>query len=218
MTKPTFLIVGASLAGAKAAEELRAQGFDGRVTLIGAEAERPYERPPLTKDYLRGESERAQAYVHPDDFYGQQEIELETGTRVTAIEPEKVRLDDGRELGYDRLLLATGAEPRRLDVPGADLDGVYYLRTLADCDLLRARLEAGGRVVTVGGGWIGSEFAASARQCGLEVTVVDPKPLPNERIFGRDIGAFYRDVHGQRGVTQVFGDGVDSFEGAGAIM
>jgi len=215
MTKPTFLIVGASLTGAKAAEELRAQGFDGRVTLIGAEAERPYERPPLTKDYLRGESERAQAYVHPDDFYAQQEIELETGTRVTAIEPGKVRLHDGRQLGYDRLLLATGAEPRRLDVPGADLDGIYYLRTLADCDLLRARLEAGGRVVTVGAGWIGSEFAASARQRGLEVTVVDPQPLPNERIFGRDVGVFYRDVHAQHGVTQLLGDGVDSFEGEG---
>ena len=217
MTKPTFLIVGASLTGAKAAEELRAQGFDGRVTLIGAEAERPYERPPLTKEYLRGESDRAQAYVHPDDFYGQQEIELETGTRVTAIEPGKVRLHDGRQLGYDRLLLATGAEPRRLDVPGADLDGIYYLRTLADCDLLRARLEAGGRVVTVGAGWIGSEFAASARQRGLEVTVVDPQPLPNERIFGRDVGVFYRDVHAQHGVTQLLGDGVDSFEGDGAI-
>ena len=219
MTKPTFLIVGASLAGAKAAEELRAQGFDGRVTLIGAEPERPYERPPLTKDYLRGESERAQAYVHPDDFYAQQEIELETGTQVTAIEPgtSRVRLGDGRELGYDRLLLATGAQPRRLDVPGADLDGVYYLRTLADCDLLRARLAAGGRVVTVGAGWIGSEFAASARQHGLEVTVVDPQALPNERIFGRDIGAFYRDVHDQHGVTQVLGDGVDSFEGDGAV-
>ena len=217
MTKPTFLIVGASLAGAKAAEELRAQGFDGRVTLIGAEAERPYERPPLTKDYLRGESERAQAYVHPDDFYAQQEIELETGTRVTAIEPGKVRLHDGRQLGYDRLLLATGAEPRRLDVPGADLDGIYYLRTLADCDLLRARLEAGGRVVTVGAGWIGSEFAASARQRGLEVTVVDPQPLPNERIFGRDVGVFYRDVHAQHGVTQLLGDGVDSFEGEGEV-
>ena len=219
MTKPTFLIVGASLAGAKAAEELREQGFDGRVTLIGAEPERPYERPPLTKDYLRSESERAQAYVHPDDFYAQQEIELETGRQVTAIEPgtSRVRLDDGRELGYDRLLLATGAEPRRLDVPGADLDGVYYLRTLADCDLLRARLQAGGRVVTVGAGWIGSEFAASARQRGLEVTVVDPQPLPNERIFGQDIGAFYRDVHHQHGVTQLLGDGVDSFEGDGAV-
>jgi 3-phenylpropionate/trans-cinnamate dioxygenase ferredoxin reductase component len=219
MTKPTFVIVGASLAGAKAAEELRAQGFDGRVTLIGAEPERPYERPPLTKDYLRGESERAQAYVHSGDFYAQQEIELETGTLVTAIEPgtSRVRLGDGRELGYDRLLLATGAEPRRLDVPGADLDGVYYLRTFADCDRLRARIEAGGRVVTVGAGWIGSEFAASARQRGLEVTVVDPQKLPNERIFGPDIGAFYRDVHGQHGVTQLLGDGVDSFEGDGAV-
>jgi 3-phenylpropionate/trans-cinnamate dioxygenase ferredoxin reductase component len=219
MTKPTFLIVGASLAGAKAAEELRAQGFDGRVTLIGAEPERPYERPPLTKDYLRGESEREQAHVHPDDFYAQQEIELETGTQVTAIEPgtSRVRLGDGRELGYDRLLLATGAEPRRLDVPGADLDGVYYLRTLADCDLLRARLQTGGRVVTVGAGWIGSEFAASARQRGLEVTVVDPQAVPNERIFGRDIGAFYRDVHDQHGVTQLLGDGVDSFEGDGVV-
>jgi 3-phenylpropionate/trans-cinnamate dioxygenase ferredoxin reductase component len=219
MTKPTFLIVGASLAGAKAAEELRAQGFDGRVTLIGAESERPYERPPLTKEYLRGESERAQAYVHPADFYAQQEIELEAGTQVAAIEPgtSRVRLGDGRELGYDRLLLATGAEPRRLDVPGADLGGVYYLRTLADCDLLRARLQAGGRVVTVGAGWIGSEFAASARQRGLEVTVVDPQALPNERIFGRDIGAFYRDVHDQHGVTQLLGDGVDSFEGDGVV-
>src|SRR5215475_11991668 len=163
MTKPTFLIVGASLTGAKAAEELRAAGFDGRVMLIGAEPERPYERPPLTKDYLRGESERAKAYVHPDGFYAQQEIELVTGVTVTAVDPgaSQVTLGDGRRLGYDRLLLATGAEPRRLQVPGAGLDGVYYLRTLADCDLLRARLGSGGRVAVIGSGWIGSEFAAS---------------------------------------------------------
>jgi len=133
MTKPVFLIVGASLAGAKAAEELRTRGFDGRVMLVGAEPERPYERPPLTKDYLRGESGRAKAYVHPGDFYAQQEIELVTGVTVTAIEPgaARVTLDDGRQLGYHRLLLATGAEPRRIPAPGADLDGVYYLRTLA---------------------------------------------------------------------------------------
>jgi hypothetical protein len=138
MTKPMFLIVGASLAGAKAAAELRTQGFDGRVMLIGTEPERPYERPPLTKDYLRGESEREQAYVHPDGFYAQQEVELETGVTVTGIEPgaSRVTLGDGRVLGYDRLLLATGAEPRRLHIPGADLDRVCYLRTLADCDLL----------------------------------------------------------------------------------
>ena len=176
MSKPTFVIIGASMTGAKAAEELRAQGFDGRVLLVGTEPERPYERPPLTKDYLRGETEREKAYVHPGGFYEQQEIELVTGVTVTAIDPgaSRVTLDDGRALGYDRLLLATGAEPRRLAVPGAGLDGVYYLRTLADCDLLRARLEAGGRVVVAGAGWIGSEFAASARQRGLDVTVLDP--------------------------------------------
>ncbi len=215
----TFAIVGASLAGAKAAEELRAQGFDGRVMLIGAEPERPYQRPPLTKDYLRGESERAKAYVHADDFYAQQEIELVTGVTVTAIDPgrSRVTLDDGRQLGYDRLLLATGAEPRRLQVPGAGLDGLYYLRTLADCDLLRARLDAGGRVVVVGAGWIGSEFAASAQQRGLEVTVVDPQLLPNERIFGSDIGAFYRDVHAQHGIDLLLGEGIDSFAGNGAV-
>ena len=134
MTKPTFVIVGASLAGAKAAEELRTSGFDGRIVLIGAEPERPYERPPLTKDYLRGESERDQAHVHPEDFYPKQEIELVTGVSVTAVEPgrSQVTLDDGRSLGYDRLLLATGAEPRRQQVPGADLDDIYYMRTLAD--------------------------------------------------------------------------------------
>jgi 3-phenylpropionate/trans-cinnamate dioxygenase ferredoxin reductase subunit len=219
MTKPTFLIVGASLTGAKAAEELRTAGFDGRVMLIGAEREHPYERPPLTKDYLRGESERAKAYVHPGSFYEQQEIELVTGVTVTAIEPgeSRVTLDDARTVGYDRLLLATGAEPRRLSVPGAGLDGVYYLRTLADCDLLRARLGEGGRVMVVGAGWIGSEFAASARQRGLDVTVLDPQPLPNERIFGREIGTFYRDVHARHGVDLLLGEGIDSFEGNGAV-
>ena len=219
MTKPTFLIVGASLTGAKAAEELRAAGFDGRVMLLGAEPERPYERPPLTKDYLRAESEREKAYVHPAGFYAQQDIELVTGVTVTSIEPgaARVTLDDGRTVGYDRLLLATGAEPRRIPVPGAGLDGIYYLRTLADCDLLRARLDAGGRVVVAGAGWIGSEFAASARQRGLDVTVLDPQPLPNERIFGREIGTFYRDVHAQHGVDLLLGEGIDSFEGNGAV-
>ena len=219
MSKPMFLIVGASLAGAKAAEELRTQGFDGRMMLVGAEPERPYERPPLTKDYLRGESERAKAYVHPDGFYAQQEIELVTGVTVTAIEPgaSRVTLDDGRQLGYDRLLLTTGAEPRRLHIPGADLDGVYYLRTLADCDLLRSRLDAGSRVVVVGAGWIGSEVAASARQRGLEVTVIDPQPLPSERIFGAGVAAFYRDVHRQHGTELLLGEGVNAFEGDGAV-
>ncbi len=220
MSKQTFLIVGASLAGAKAAEELRAQGFDGRVVLIGAELERPYERPPLTKDYLRGETARDQAYVHDEGFYAEHEIELLTGTRAKVIDPAagRVSLDGERELSFDRLLLTTGAEPRRLAVPGSDLDGIYYLRTLADCDALKVRIDAGGSVAVVGGGWIGSEFAASARQRGLEVTLIDPLRLPNERIFGTEIASFYRDVHARHGVKLLLGTGVESFEGNGKLV
>ncbi|HET8978466.1 MAG TPA: FAD-dependent oxidoreductase, partial [Solirubrobacteraceae bacterium] len=219
MTKQTFVIAGASLAGAKAAERLREHGFDGRIVLVGAEPERPYERPPLTKDYLRGESEREKAYVHPAAYYKDNEIELMLGTAVSAIAPaeREITVADGRRLGYDKLLLTTGAQPRPLPVPGAELAGVHYLRTLADCDVLRERLAAGGRVAVVGAGWIGSEFAASARQSGLDVTLIDPLALPNERIFGAEIGAFYRDVHAERGVALMLGDGVEAFEGDGAV-
>ena len=220
MTERTFIILGASLAGAKAAEELREQGFDGKLLLVGSELERPYERPPLTKDYLRGESEREKAYVHPERFYDEHDIELLAGVTATSIDPaaSTVALDDGRALHYDRLLLTTGAQPREISVPGADLDGVHYLRTLDDCDTLKLRLQAGGgRVVVVGGGWIGSEFAASARQKGLEVALIDPLELPAGRLFGKEVGAFYRDVHAQHGVELLLGDGVREFEGDGAV-
>ncbi|MGH2916321.1 MAG: NAD(P)/FAD-dependent oxidoreductase [Solirubrobacteraceae bacterium] len=219
MVSQTFVIVGASLAGAKAAEELRERGFDGKVILVGSEPEAPYERPPLSKDYLRGESERDATRVHPEGFYAEQEIELITGVAVTAIDPGagEATLAGGRTLSFDRLLLATGAQPRAIDVPGADLDGVHYLRTLADCDALRERLQRGGRVAVVGAGWIGSEFAASARQRELEVTVIDPLELPNERIFGAEIGAFYRDVHESHGVRMLLGQGVEAFEGDGSV-
>jgi len=216
----TFVVVGASLAGAKAAAELRERGFDGRVVLVGAESERPYERPPLSKDYLQGKSERDKAYVHEQDFYGQQEIELRLGAVAESIDPQasKVTLAGGEELAYDSLLLTTGAEPRRISVPGADLDGVHYLRTFSDCDALRERLGAGsGHVAVVGAGWIGSEFAASARGAGLEVTVIDPLMVPNERIFGAEIGEFYRDVHLRNGVEMVLEDGVEALEGDGAV-
>src|SRR4051794_16910449 len=141
MGKPTFVIVGASLAGAKAAQELREQGFEGRIVLVGAETERPYERPPLSKDHLRGDSERDKAFVHAEDFYERAEIELITGHSVTGLEmaAAEVRLDDGRAVAYDKLLLTTGAEPRQIRVPGADQDGIYYLRTLVDSDQLRER-------------------------------------------------------------------------------
>jgi 3-phenylpropionate/trans-cinnamate dioxygenase ferredoxin reductase subunit len=219
MKQRTFVIVGASLAGGKAAEELRERGFDGRVVLIGAEPERPYERPPLTKDYLRGESEREKAYVHPEAWYAAKDIDLLTGVTVRELDARgsRVVLDDGSALPYDALLLTTGAEPRHLSVPGAELEGIHYLRTLADCDALRARLQDGGRVAVVGAGWIGSEFAASARELGVDVSVIDPLALPNERIFGEQVGAFYRDVHTQHGVEMLLGRGVEAFEGEGAV-
>jgi 3-phenylpropionate/trans-cinnamate dioxygenase ferredoxin reductase subunit len=219
MSDQTYVIVGASLAGAKAAEVLREHGFDGRVVLIGAEPERPYERPPLSKDHLRGESEREKTFVHPEDFYAQQQIELITGRWATKLDlaSRTITLDDDRALSYEKLLLTTGAEPRRLKIPGADLDGVYYLRTLADSEALRDRIALGGRVAVVGAGWIGSEVAASARQKGLDVALIDPLSLPNERIFGSEIGSFYRDVHAQHGVELALGEGVDGFEGDGHV-
>ena len=215
----TYVIVGASLAGAKAAETLRSEGFDGRVVLVGTESERPYERPPLSKDYVRGEVGREKVYVHPEGFYAEHDIDLRLGRTVESLDPStaELELDGGERLGYDRLLLTTGAEPRRLSIPGAELDGVLYLRSVQDSDALRARLDRGGAVVVVGAGWIGSEVAASARQRGLEVTVVEPASLPLERVLGAELGAVYRDVHADHGVRMLLGTGVEAFEGETAV-
>jgi 3-phenylpropionate/trans-cinnamate dioxygenase ferredoxin reductase subunit len=214
-----FVVVGASLAGAKAAETLRADGFDGRVVLVGAEAERPYERPPLSKDYLRGEAGREKVYVHDERFYAEHDIELRLGRTAVRLDTSaaELELDDGERLGYDRLLLATGAEPRRLPVPGGELDGIHYLRSLDDSDALRERLDRGGSVVVVGAGWIGAEVAASARQRGLDVTVLDPASVPLERVLGGEVGAVYRDIHSDHGVKMLLGTGIAAFEGATAV-
>jgi 3-phenylpropionate/trans-cinnamate dioxygenase ferredoxin reductase subunit len=219
MTAETFVVVGAGLSGAKAAETLREEGFTGRLVLVGAESERPYERPPLSKDYLRGEAQRESVFVHPEGFYAEHDIELRLDSPAASLDPAActVVLDDGEALRYDALLLATGAEPRRLPVPGAELDGVLYLRELGDSDALRARLDAGGHMVVVGGGWIGCEVAASARSRGLEVTVVEPQSVPLEGVLGAEAGAIYRDVHADHGVQWRLGAGVAAFEGAGAV-
>jgi 3-phenylpropionate/trans-cinnamate dioxygenase ferredoxin reductase component len=219
MTAETFVIVGGGLAGAKAAETLREEGFAGRVVLVAEEAERPYERPPLSKEYLRGESPREAAFVHPAGFYADRGIELRLGAPAASLDAaaRTLVLEDGEALRYDALLLATGAEPRRLPIPGAELDGVLYLRTLADADALRARIERGGHMVVVGGGWIGCEVAASARSRGLEVTVVEPQSVPLEGVLGGEAGGFYRDVHADHGVRWRLGAGVAAFEGAGAV-
>jgi 3-phenylpropionate/trans-cinnamate dioxygenase ferredoxin reductase component len=215
-TDKTFVIVGASLAGAKAAETLREDGFDGRLVLVGAEAERPYERPPLSKDYLRGEADQ-KPYVHEESFYAEKEIELRTSTAAEAIDPVagEVRLAGGESLGFDRLLLATGAEPRRLSLPGGDLDGVLYLRAIEDSNAIRDRIDAGGRLVTIGAGWIGAEVAASARQRGCEVTILATGKLPLERVLGPELGAIYRDIHTDHGTEFIGGAHVEAIEGDG---
>jgi 3-phenylpropionate/trans-cinnamate dioxygenase ferredoxin reductase component len=218
-SEQTHVIVGASLAGAKAAETLRTEGFDGRIVLIGAEHERPYERPPLSKDYLRGEAGRDKVYVHDEGFYDEQDIDLRLGRTATRLDTSnrELELDDGERLRYDRLLLTTGAEPRRLNIPGAHLDGVLYLRSVGDSDALRERLNRGGAVVVVGAGWIGAEVAASARQRGLDVTVIEPASVPLERVLGAELGAFYRDIHADHGVKMALRTGVEAFDGETAV-
>ena len=215
----TFVIVGASLAGAKAAETLRAEGFDGRVVLIGDEPQRPYERPPLSKEYLRGEKDFDAAAVYPAAFYDEQQIELRTSTVVTGVDPgaSEVTLSSGERIGYDRLLLATGAAPRRLSVPGSDLDGVHYLRSTADADALRHALTSSAQVVVIGAGWIGAEVAASARQLGATVAMVELASVPLERVLGPEVGAVYRDLHAEHGVDLHFGVGVDALLGSTAV-
>jgi 3-phenylpropionate/trans-cinnamate dioxygenase ferredoxin reductase subunit len=214
----TFVIVGAGMAGGKAVETLREEGFDGRIVLIGSEPDRPYERPPLSKDYLRGEAERNSVFLQEDaGWYDANGVELRTSTTVASLDVggRAVVLADGERVDYDALLLATGAEPKRPPIPGAELDGVHVLRTVEDSDTLRGVLDRGGRLVVIGAGWIGCEVAASARQKGLEVALVEPQALPLERVLGPQLGAIYRDVHADHGVALHLGTGVEAIEGSG---
>jgi 3-phenylpropionate/trans-cinnamate dioxygenase ferredoxin reductase component len=215
MSTGTFVIVGGGLAGAKAAGTLRAEGFEGRVVLLGEEPVNPYERPPLSKDYLRGESGREAIWAQPEDFYAGNDVELRTGVRATALHPAaaEVEIEGGERIAFDMLLLATGASPNRLPVPGADLPGVRLLRTVADSDALRDALRRASRAVVIGAGWIGCEVAASARQMGVEVAMVAPEQVPLERVLGAEVGAIYGEVHASRGVELVLGTGVEAIEG-----
>ncbi len=214
------VIVGAGLAGAKAAEALRKDGFDGRVTLFGSEGHRPYLRPPLSKEYLRGEEELEHVFVHPEAWYGEQRVDLEPSTTVTGIDTRtrEVVLDGGRRVSFDRLLIATGSAPRRLDVPGAELDGVRYLRTVGDADALRDAARQASHVVVVGGGWVGAEVAASLRQLGRDVTLIAATTVPLERMLGPEVGAVYLDAHRANGVQFVANEQVTALHGrSGAV-
>ncbi|MEU6976294.1 MULTISPECIES: FAD-dependent oxidoreductase [unclassified Streptomyces] len=207
----TFVIVGGGLAGAKAAETLRAEGFTGRVILIGDERDHPYERPPLSKGFLLGKEDRDSVFVHEPSWYAQAEIELHLGQTVVGIDREAhtVRLGDATVIRYDKLLLATGAEPRRLEVPGTGLAGVHHLRRLAHADRLRHVLAALGRdnghLVIAGAGWIGLEVAAAARTYGAEVTVIEPAPTPLHHVIGPELGQLFADLHTEHGVRFRFG-------------
>jgi 3-phenylpropionate/trans-cinnamate dioxygenase ferredoxin reductase subunit len=211
----TFIIVGASLAGAKAAQTLRDEGFEGRVVLLGDEPVRPYERPPLSKEYLQGKADLDKVFVHDEGYYAEHDIDLRMSTHVQALDAgaREVVLSSGERIAYDAVLIATGAVPRRLTVPGSELEGLHALRNMADADRLQAAIRGAGRVVVIGGGWIGCEVAASARQLGAEVAVVEAGRLPLERVLGPELGAFYRDVHAEHGVEWHFGSGVQELRG-----
>ena len=217
--RETFVIVGAGLAGAKAAEALRAEGYDGEIVLIGEEPELPYERPPLSKGYLRGESERSEARVHDEAFYVQSDVELMLGVRATGIDPEArvVQLAGRPGVRFDRLLLATGAEPRRLPIEGGGLAGVHYLRTLAQADALRAELTPGARLVVIGGGWIGAEVAASARALGVEVAIVEPAPTLLSAALGPELGGVYTQLHSDHGVELFTGAAPKQVHGSARV-
>ena len=196
------VVVGGGLAGAKTAEALRENGFDGDITIAAAEDRLPYERPPLSKSYLISQEGLDEAIVHLQSWYDDQNITLRLGTTVIGIDTgaKTVTLDGGGELAYDQLVLATGASPRALPVPGGDLPGVLTLRTVADSDALREGLTEGKRAVIVGGGWIGLEVAAGARQRGAEVTVLEGLELPLFRVLGRELATYFADLHRRNGV------------------
>jgi 3-phenylpropionate/trans-cinnamate dioxygenase ferredoxin reductase subunit len=214
-----YVIVGASLAGATAAITLREESVDGTITLIGGEREPPYERPPLSKGYLRGETTFDDALVRPSTFYAQHGIETILGTRATRIDAAArfVELEDHRHVPFDALLIATGGRNRRISIPGADLDGIYGLRTVQDADRIRAEAVPGRRVVVVGTGFIGSEVAASLRQMGLDVVAIDPSKTPLFRVLGEAVGNTLAELHRAHGVRLLLEDTVAAFEGSGRV-
>lgn len=221
----TFVIVGGGLAGAKAAETLRAEGFTGRVILICDERDHPYERPPLSKGFLLGKQERDKVFVHEPSWYARNDVELHLGQTVDRIDREArtVRFgDDGTLVHYDKLLLATGAEPRRLDVPGTHLAGVHHLRRLAHAERLKGVLASLGRdnghIVIAGAGWIGLEVAAAAREYGAEVTVVEQDPTPLYGVLGPELGNLFAELHREHGVRFHFGARLTEIVGQDGVV
>jgi len=219
MKRPPIVIVGASLAGGTAAATLRDEGFDGDIVLIGAEPQLPYSRPPLSKGYLRGQDRFEDQLVKPASYYAEQRIQLKLGVRATAIDAKQklVELEGGERVAYDRLLLATGGRNRTFSVPGANLAGVFQLRTVADCDRIRAAAAPGRRAVVIGFSFIGSEVSASLRQLGVDVTAIESSRVPLARVLGDEVGQVLADIHRDKGVELISEDSVEALEGSGRV-
>lgn len=216
-THRRYVIVGAGLAGAKAAETLRREGFDGQLVVLGDEAHRPYDRPGLSKGYLMGDEDGEKLFIHDEGFYADHGIDLRISSRVVAVDGEAVVLEDGAQVGFDRLLLATGARPRPLRVPGSDLGGVHYLRGLDHSDAIATRMEAGGHMVVIGGGWIAAEVTAAARLKGLEVTVIQRSPILLGSSLGPEVGSVFHRAHLDQGVRILSGVRVRALEGGSSV-
>ena len=212
---PPIVVIGGGLAAAKAVETLREEGFDGAISLIGAEAERPYERPPLSKDYLQGKSTSDDLFVHPENWYADHGVDVHFGDAAVSIDRDSrtVSLASGESVAYDRLLLATGSRPNTLRIPGAELAGVFSLRRIGDSDQIRAAFADAKKLVVIGAGWIGLETAAAARAVGLDVTVLEFAPLPLQRVLGDELAGYFADLHRKNGVDLRTSVSVTSLEG-----
>jgi 3-phenylpropionate/trans-cinnamate dioxygenase ferredoxin reductase subunit len=212
-----ILIVGAGQAAAQAIDTLRRKGFKGALTLVGAEPHLPYQRPPLSKKYLSGALEQDRLLIRPAHFYAEHGVETRLGRRAESIDRERrsVRLDDGSAVSYDLLLLATGSKPRRMVTPGANLAGVHYLRNVADVERIRPDLVPGKRMVVIGGGYIGLEVAATAREIGLDVTVLEMADRVMNRVTCEQVSAFYQAEHAKHGVRIVCNARVEALHGTG---
>lgn len=215
-----FVIVGANLAGGTAAITLREEGFDGEIVFIGAESQSPYERPPLSKEYLQGKKPFEDALLKPVSYYPEHNIRTLFGVRATRIDPQYqvVELENGDCVPYHKVLVATGVRNRPLRIPGADLAGIYDLRTIADADCIRAESRPNRRAVLVGMGFIGSEVAASLRSLGVEITIVEFFKTPLFRVLGEQVGRVFEAIHREQGVQMFFEESVAEFEGTRCVQ
>jgi 3-phenylpropionate/trans-cinnamate dioxygenase ferredoxin reductase subunit len=210
-----FVVVGGGLAGARAVETLRDEGFGGSLLLLSTERHLPYERPPLSKAVLAGRDDVSVAILHDESWYAERDVELRLATTATELDTARqtLRLDDGSQVDYDALLLATGSSAKRLPIPGSELAGVHYLRTIDDALALLDRLRSQPRIVIVGAGWIGLETASGAREHGAHVTMIETAAQPLHMVVGEQIGSVFADLHRDHGVDLLLSSGVTSFEG-----